>query len=119
MIAERVGNVTQPGLVLERACDYLDPVPPEQPEVPDVTILRDAPQTGTVRKWIATWKPVRVRLRGRWEIGIVRDQVQMPDGSWALRVEHATGGMHDAWHSSTWIMHDKLLVLPVEADPPQ
>jgi hypothetical protein len=119
VIAAWVGDVTRPALDLERACDYFGDVSPEQPEqLPDVTVLREAPDADAVKQWVVTWKPVRVHLRGAWQVGIVKDQAQLPDGAWALRIEHGTGGMHDAWHSATWIMHDERLVRPIEAEPP-
>lgn len=116
-IAERVGDVTQSALDLERTFGYLDRVPPEQPELPDITVLPRPPKDGN-RQWLTVWKPVRIHLRGRWRIGIVKNQVQAADGAWVLLVEHQSDGMHSGRPAAVWVVHDERLIRPVEAEPP-
>jgi hypothetical protein len=118
-VAERVGDITGSNLDLERAFDYLGRVPPEQPEpLPDATVIPRGPKSGTTRQWLTVWKPVRIRLRGTWRIGIVKNQVQQADGTWILLVEHASDGMHKDWPAAVWVVHDERLIRPVDAEPP-
>lgn len=80
-------------------------------------MLPRAPDQGTARKWVTTWKPVRFRRGGAWRIGIVKNQVQQADGTWALLVEHASEGMRENWPAMLWAVHDPRLVVPIEAEP--
>lgn len=87
------------------------------PDLPDITALPAPPKQQDARQWVTTWRPVKFRHRGAWRIGIVKAQVQLPDSSWVLLIEHASDGQHAGWSAMVWARHDERLIVPLEAEP--